>query len=208
ACLRVSKIPPKRDPEASEVEESVIGGEQMLMTNQQATELPEPGVGSLHDPAPPVAAEFASVFMPSLSVLAPVWCDQFNAALVQPLAQRVGIETTVGNHALGLLPRAALGPRDADFRERVFRKRNFCRRGTFQPNSQRNTFTVCQYHPLRSLITLGFTDREAPFFAGAKLPSRNVFIPPQQSFLIQPSQQGTPSVEPDALLLPLLQPPP
>src|SRR5581483_6994663 len=50
---RVSKIPPQRDPEASEVEESVVGGDQMLMTNQQSAELAEPGVGSLHDPSPP-----------------------------------------------------------------------------------------------------------------------------------------------------------
>jgi hypothetical protein len=47
------------------------------------------------------------------------------------------------------------------------------RRGTFQPNSQRNTFTVDQYHPLCTLATLGFSHCRAPFFAGAKLPSRN-----------------------------------
>jgi hypothetical protein len=44
---RVSKIPPERNPEANEVKESAVGGEQMLMTNQQAAELTEPGMGSL-----------------------------------------------------------------------------------------------------------------------------------------------------------------
>ena len=146
----------------------------MLMTDQQAAELAEPGVGPLHDPSPLVAAEFAPIVVSPFLVVAPVRCNQFNAALLQPLAQRIGIVAAVGNHALGLLPRAALAAWDADFRERGFRKRNFCRRGTFQPNSQRNTFTVCQYHPLRSLAALGFTDRSAPFFAGAKLPSRKV----------------------------------
>jgi hypothetical protein len=51
-------------------------------------------------------------------------------------------------------------------------RRNFTGGGTFQPNSQRKTLTVDQYHPLCPLAPLGFTDREAPFFAGAKLPSK------------------------------------
>jgi hypothetical protein len=55
--------------------------------------------------------------------------------------------------------------------ERGFRKRSFSRRSTFPPNSQRKTLTVDQYHPLRALATLGFTDCGAPFLAGAKLPS-------------------------------------
>jgi hypothetical protein len=146
----------------------------MLMTNQQAAELAEPGVGSLHDPSPLIAAKFAAVFVPPFPVVAAIRHDQFDPSLPKPLAQAVGIVSFVGDHALGLLPRATLRSGDADFRECVFRKRNFCQRGTFQPNSQRNTFTVCQYHPLRSLAALGFTDREAPFFAGAKLPSRKV----------------------------------
>ena len=146
----------------------------MLMTNQQAAKLTEPCVGSFHDPSPPIATEFTSVLVSSFLVVAPVGRNQFNASFPQSLAQRVGIIAPVGNHAVGFLPRATLRPGDADFREGVFRKRNFCRRGTFQPNSQRNTFTVCQYHPLRSLAALGFTDGRAPFFAGAKLPSRKV----------------------------------
>ena len=80
--------------------------------------------------------------MPPLSIVAAVWRNQFNATPLQSFTQAVGIVTLVGNHALGLLPRAPFRPWDADFGERVFRKRNFCRRGTFQPNSQRNTFTV------------------------------------------------------------------
>ena len=146
----------------------------MLMTNQQSAKLAEPGVGSLHDPSPLVAAEFTAVLVSPLLVVAPVGCNQFNPSLAQPLTQGIRIVAAIGNHAVRLLPRATFPAWDADFCQRGFRKRNFCRRGTFQPNSQRNTFTVCQYHPLRSLATLGFTDRKAPFLAGAKLPSRKV----------------------------------
>src|SRR6185437_3874422 len=39
--------------------------------------------------------------------------------------------------------------------------------------SQRNTLAVDHHHPLRALAPLGFSDFRTPFFAGAKLPSRN-----------------------------------
>ena len=132
----------------------------------------EPCVGPLDDPAAFVAAQFPSVFVTPLLVVLSIWRDQFDASLLQSFAQGVRVVGTVGNHAFRLLPRAAFGPGDADFFERGFRKRSFSRRGTFKPNSQRKTLTVDQYHPLRSLATLGFTDRGAPFLAGAKLPSR------------------------------------
>src|SRR5271157_1596672 len=146
----------------------------MFMTNQQPAKLAQPGVGSFHDPAALITPQFAPVFVAPLLTVLPVRRDQFNASLLQPLTQRVGVVAAVGDHALGFLPRAALRPGYADFGERGFRKRNFCRRGTFQPNSQRKTLTVDQYHPLRALAPLGFTDGRAPFFAGAKLPSRKV----------------------------------
>jgi hypothetical protein len=160
----------------------------MLMTNQQAAELPEPRVGSLHDPAAEVTPQLAAVFILPLLAGRAVRHNQLDASLFQPLAQRIGIIAAVGNHSLRLLPRPALRPGDADFGERGLRKRNFCRRGTFQPNSQRKTLTVDQYHPLRALAPLGFTDREAPFFAGAKLPSRKV-----SSHRSRPSSSSAPS---------------
>src|ERR1700740_905159 len=146
----------------------------MFMTNQQSPELPQPRIGSFYDPAPLVAAEFASIFVPPFLVVLAIRGDQFDTPLPEPLAQGIGIVPCVGDHTRRLLSWTAPRLRDRDFTQRGFRKRNFCRRGTFQPNSQRNTFTVCQYHPLRSLAALGFPDREAPFFAGAKLPSKKL----------------------------------
>jgi hypothetical protein len=146
----------------------------MFMTNQQSPKLSEPRVGSFHDPAPLVTAEFASIFVPSFLVVLAIRGNQFDAPFSEPPTQRIGIVPGVGDHTLRFLSRAAARLRDRDFAERGFRKRNFCRRGTFQPNSQRNTFTVCQYHPLRSLAPLGFPHGKAPFLAGAKLPSRKL----------------------------------
>ena len=143
------------------------------MTNEQSSELAEPGVGSFDDPAAFVAAQFAAILITPVPAVASVGYDQLDAAFLQPLAQWVRVISTVSDHPFRLLPGPAFGPGDADLCERGFRKRNFSRRGTFEPNSQRKTATVDQYHPLRSLAALGFTDRGAPFFAGAKLPSRN-----------------------------------
>ena len=179
---------PQGDPETREVEEGAIGGEQMLVTHQQSAELAQPGVGSFDDPTPFVAAQFASVLVaPSLAIL-PLGHDQLDAAFVQALTQGVGIVGGVGNHSFRFSPRTAFGPRNRDFLERGFRKRNFVRRGTFQPNSQRKTLTVDQYHPLRPLAALGFPDGRAPFFAAAKLPSRKV-----SSHFSRPSSSSAPS---------------
>jgi len=59
----------------------------MLVTNQQTAELPEPGVGSLHDPAPFVPPELTSIFVTPFLVVAPVGRNQFNASFPQALAE-------------------------------------------------------------------------------------------------------------------------
>jgi hypothetical protein len=158
------------------------------MSNKESAELTQPSIGAFDDPASFVAPEFPSVFVLSLFVVFPVRDDEVDASLLQSFSQRIGVVGAVGDHPFGLLSRPAFGTRDFDFGERGFRKRNFCRRGTFKPNSQRKTAAVDQYHPLRALATLGFTDCGAPFFAGAKLPSRNV-----SSHFSKPSPSSAPS---------------
>ena len=142
------------------------------MAYEQAAKLAKPCVGSFDDPPALVVAQFAPIFITPKFVVFPIGRDQLNASPFQPFPQRVRVVGPVGDHSLRLLPRAAFASRDADFGERGFRKCRFSWRGTFKPNSQRKTLTVDQYHPLRALATLGFTDCGAPFLAGAKLPSR------------------------------------
>jgi len=144
------------------------------MTNQQPTKLSKPGKSPLHDPAALVASHLTSIFIAPVLIVLSVWRKKLDAAFLHALAQRIRIVSGISNYPFWFLPGTALGPRHADFGQRGFRKRNFMRRGTFQPNSQRKTLTVDQYHPLRPLAPLGFTDGSAPFFAGAKLPSKKV----------------------------------
>jgi hypothetical protein len=158
------------------------------MTNEQPTELSQPSVGPFHDPAALISPELAPIFVASMLVVLPIGHDQFDTAAAQALAQRIGIVAAIGNHPFRLLSRTAFGLWNTDLGERGFRKRNFTRRGTFEPNSQRKTFTVDQYHPLRALAPLGFPDGRAPFFAGAKLPSRKA-----SSHFNRPSWSSAPS---------------
>ena len=158
------------------------------MANDKPSELTEPGVGSFDDPSAFVPPELSAVFISTKLAVLAVRNDEVDAALFEPLAQRIGVIGTVGDHAFWLRSRTAFGRGDLDFGKRGLGKRNFSRRGTFKPNSQRKTATVDQYHPLRTLAALGFTDRRAPFFAGAKLPSRNV-----SSHFSRPSPSSAPS---------------
>jgi hypothetical protein len=158
------------------------------MANGKSAELTEPCVCAFDDPASFVSSELPSVLVLSLLVVLTVRNDEVDASLLQPFSQRIGVVGAVGDHPFRFRSRTAFGAGDFDFGERGFRKRNLCRRGTFEPNSQRKTATVDQYHPLRPLATLGFTDGRAPFFAGAKLPSRNV-----SSQFRSPSPSNAPS---------------
>lgn len=142
------------------------------MTDEQTSELAEPCMGSFDDPAPFVAPQFPAIVISPFLVVVPIRGNQFDPSLLPSFAQGIGVIAAVGDYPFGVLPRPTFGSGDTDLLERGVRKRNFCRRGTFQPNSQRNTLTVSQYHPLCAFAALGFADRIAPFLAGAKLPSR------------------------------------
>jgi hypothetical protein len=133
------------------------------MTNEEPAELTEPGVGAFDNPASFVASELPSVFVsPALAVLA-VRHDEVDASLFEPFAERVGVVGAVRDHAFRLLSRTALGTRDFDLGERGFRKRNFSRRGTFEPNSQPKTATSTSTIHFVPLPRLVLPTAEPPF---------------------------------------------
>jgi hypothetical protein len=105
------------------------------MANEESAELPEPCVGSFDDPSAFVPSELSSVFISTKLTVLAIWNDEFDPSLFESLTQRVGVVGAVGYHPFRLLPRSAFGAGDFDLGERGFRKRNFSRRGTFQPNS-------------------------------------------------------------------------
>ena len=96
-------MPPECDPEAGEIKEGVVNGEQMLVTNQQSAKLPEPCIGSFHNPSALVAVDLADIVIAPQIVVVSVRCNQFDSSFLKPLAQRIGVVAAVGYDALRLL---------------------------------------------------------------------------------------------------------
>src|SRR5437867_455461 len=157
------------------MKERPVDLERAVIAHNQAPVIPQPANSALHDPAASVAPQGAAILGRRTNAILFVRADQFDAALPQPLAQRVAVISLVGNHPHRLLPRSArmVTPPYADRRERRLRKPDFRRGCRVKVVSQRKTLAVDHHHPLRPLAPLGFSDTAAPFFAGAKLPSRN-----------------------------------
>src|SRR5258707_809520 len=141
----------------------------------KAAEVPDPGFGPFEDPGTPVPPQRSAILRRRFLAVAAMRRDQFDSAPCQPLAQRIAIVGFVGDHPHRFLPRTpcTMTPTYADRRERRFREPDFRRGCRVKVLSQRNTAAVDHHHPLRPLAPLGFSDSAAPFFAGAKLPSKN-----------------------------------
>jgi hypothetical protein len=157
------------------MKKSTIDRERTVVAHDQASEASQPGVGAFHDPSPPITSQGSSVLGYRPNAIPLVRTDPFDSALPQALPQGIAVVGFVGNHAHGLLSRSArvMAPSYSDRRERRLREFDFRRGCRVKVASQRNTAAVDHHHPLRPLAPLGFSDSAAPFFAGAKLPSRN-----------------------------------
>src|SRR5207302_5894280 len=156
------------------MKERPVDLERAVLAHNQAPVIPQPANGALHDPAAAIAPQGAAILPRRTNAILFLCADQFAAALPQPLAQRVAVISLVGNHPHRLLPRSArmVTPPYADGRERRLREPDFRRGCRVKVLSQRKTAAVDHHHPLRPLAPLGFSDSAAPFFAGAKLPSK------------------------------------
>src|ERR1700675_2755215 len=157
------------------MKESAIDRERAVVAHDQSPEVTEPGVGSFDNPSPPVAPQRSTVLCRRFFSIAAMRHDQFDTPLPQAFAQRIAVIGFVGDHPERFLPRSApvMTPCYPDRCERRFRECDFPRGCRVKGVSQRNTAAVDHHHPLRPLAPLGFSDSAAPFFAGAKLPSKN-----------------------------------
>ncbi len=157
------------------MKERPVNLERAVVAHYQAAVVPQPADGSLDDPAAPIPPQRATVLCCRSNAIPFVRADQFDPTLPQTLPQRIAVIGFVGNHAHRLLPRSArmMASAYADRRERGLGEPDFRRGCRVKVVSQRNTRAVDHHHPLGPLAPLGFSDCAAPFFAGAKLPSRN-----------------------------------
>src|SRR3989454_6428582 len=154
--------------------ESLVDAERAVLAHDQSAEVAEPCDATFDDPALLVAPQHAPVLRRRPVPVGAVRGNQGNAAAAQPFAQCVAVVALVGNHSRRLLSwtPAAVPPPDSDRGQRFFRQPDLAGRCRVKSHSQRNTAAVDHHHPLRPLAPLGFADSAAPFFAGAKLPSK------------------------------------
>src|SRR5487761_190101 len=157
------------------MKERAIDRERTVITHNQASEVSEPCVGAFDNPSPPVAPQRSAILSCGANAISLVRTDQFDPPLLQPFPQRIAVIRFVGNHPQRLLPRTTrvMTASYPDRRQRRLRELDFRRGCRVKVVSQRKTAAVDHHHPLRPLAPLGFSDSAAPFFAGAKLPSRN-----------------------------------
>ena len=81
--------------------------ERAVVAHHQASEVSEPGVGAVDDPAPPVTSQGSAILRRGPHAILLVRTDQFDPALPEALPQRIAVIRFVGNHAERLLPRTA-----------------------------------------------------------------------------------------------------
>ena len=148
------------------------------MAHDKPAEVAEPCEGTFHGPPTLIAAQRSTILGRGLAPVLTMRCDQLDAAPRQVLAQRIAIVAAVGDEANRLLPRppSSMPSSYADARERRFDELDLRGGRRVKVVSQRKTRAVDHHHPLRSLAPLGLTDPGAPFFAGAKLPSRKASL--------------------------------
>jgi hypothetical protein len=72
----------------------------MFMTDEQSSELSQPGIPAFDNSAPFVASQLPTIFVSPLLFVVPVRRDQLDAASLPSLPQWIGIVHPVDDHPL------------------------------------------------------------------------------------------------------------
>jgi len=136
----------------------------VFISNNQTTEVLQPGEQSLHFVTSAVSPQRASVLCCRLFPVASVGRDHFNSGRRQLFVQRVAVIRLISDQSLREFV-------DEAFEESVSDKGDFMRRSRRCVNGERKTSAVCHCHELRTFAPLGFSHSEPPFLATTNIPS-------------------------------------
>src|SRR6185312_12814014 len=135
----------------------------ILIAHYESAKVEKPGEEALNLPAPPIAAQRATVlrWVP----VAAVGRNHLRAVLLHQLfVQPITVVGLVPDQAFGHVGHHARLQRRGD-------QLHFSRRSAFCPQGERKTMAVCNAHDLGSLAPLGFPNESPPFLAGTNVPS-------------------------------------
>lgn len=156
--------------------ESPIPFQAMLIPRGETAEAEQPAVRALDDPPPSIPPQGTAI-LEALTAATSMRRDQLDTPVAESCIKGRAVVGFVGHYALRFLPRSSRAcPWDGDLRERGFRKDDFREIGRRHVDSERKTRAVDQYHKLCPLTFACAADASAPFFAGAKVPSRKASL--------------------------------
>jgi len=134
-----------------------------LMSNQNAAEVLQPRIGSFDDPTTFVSAQFSTILICRPGVVGTFRNNGIDMPMTQKRTHRIRVVASIADQPLGR-------PAAYGFQRR-FQQLHFRGRRRVQVKSDRSTLAINQYHKLRSLPALCFSDTEPPFLAEANVPS-------------------------------------
>ncbi len=156
------------------MKERLVNGKRAIVAHDKSAEVAEPSKGAFHGPASLIAAQRSAILGRGLAPVLTMRGDQLDTACRQLLPQWIAIIAAVGDEANRPLsrPASSMPSPYLDRREGCFDELDLRGGRRVKVVSQRKTRAVDHHHPLRALAPLGLAHGGAPFFAGAKLPSR------------------------------------
>ncbi len=144
----------------------------ILVSHNQSSEGSEPCESALDYISSPVAIPESVVLSIDVPMILPMRRKQVDASFSELFSMGVAVICLISYHSSRSRPRS---PRsllvDSDIRHNFFEESDLSGRGRVGMASQRNTLAIDHHQVLRSLTSLRFSDRRAPFFAGMNVAS-------------------------------------
>jgi hypothetical protein len=139
----------------------------IFVTDNQTTEVLEPGKQPLHFPSFPKSPQRSAILCRRLFSVVLMRSNQiYTTFFSQPAIQFIAVIRPIANHFIGyVLKKTGV--------QRLFNQRYFMRSSTGRVNGDRKTKSVCEAHNFGAFALFGFAHTIAPFLAGAKVPSIN-----------------------------------
>jgi len=144
------------------MEKSLIHFVVMFPSSYETSVISKPSNGAFDFPSAPITSQCSTVLGLGFASPLAMGSHKFNALFLEFFAKTIRVIRFVTYQSLGSFTKIL---------NRFMGHFHFRRTGRVKGHSQRNTLAVCQYHELRALATLGFSDFEAPFLAATKVPS-------------------------------------
>ena len=155
------------------MEEALKHCEDAVVSDLDAAEVLQPGVGTLDFPALAITAKLAFVLESAIADVLSVGDNQLRPALFEPCSQSIGVIASICNDSAQMGAGASTSNAgNLHLLERALREPAFGNLRGRKLHSDRNAPAVDHHHALRTFPATGFADCRAPFFAVMNVASR------------------------------------